>query len=253
VRVTRAAQGGAAYPDAPVLLDDPALAATLRHVLGSRIRIMPEVFDDALIAEIEALGETVTDLPGGARMSVWPTPALTAIDVDAAGAIAEGGGRQQRHEGINRAVLPALVRQIRLRNLSGAIVVDLAGLPIRRRAALGGALAEALADDPLRPRFLGFTGLGLAEILRTRVHPPLHEVLRGPHAAGLAGLRAVAANLGTDPRRMPALRASASVVNALHADTVALADLARRAGRALILRSDPNLREDEWCMEVQNG
>jgi len=36
----------------------------------------------------------------------------------------------------NRAAIPALARQVRLRNLGGAIVIDLAGMPIRRRAAL---------------------------------------------------------------------------------------------------------------------
>ncbi|MGE0224316.1 MAG: ribonuclease E/G [Acetobacteraceae bacterium] len=287
VRVTRAAQGGkgprlsarlpadaetggdavgllrrgpdpvcrfaAAHPDAPVLVDDQALAATLRVALGGRVRVVPDILDETLATKIEALGEPVADLPGGARMSVWPTPALTAIDVDAGGAVTGHGGRGSRHEGINRDILPALAREIRLRNLSGAIVIDLAGLPIRRRAALGPALADALSDDPLHPRFLGFTALGLAEVLRTRIHPPLHELLRGPHAAGLAALRAVTANLGTDPRRMPVLRASDAVVNALQADPVALADLARRAGKPLILRRDPGLKEGEWHMEAQHG
>ena len=48
------------------------------------------------------------------------------------------------------------------------------------------ALTAALAGDPLRPRFLGFTALGLAEIARPRVRAPLHEMLSGPLAAGLS-------------------------------------------------------------------
>ena len=106
--------------------------------------------------------------------------------------MASGGGKMAAHLAVNRAVLPALARQIRLRNLSGAILVDFAGLPARRRAALAPALHAALAEDPLRPRLLGFTALGLAEIVRPRVHPPLHELLAGPHAAGLAALRRIA-------------------------------------------------------------
>ena len=145
----------------------------------------------------------LVDLPGGARLAIHPTPALVAIDVDAGGATAGQRGKAASHLALNRAVLPALAQQIRLRNLSGAILVDLAGLPPRRRASLGPALAAALADDPLRPRLLGFTALGLAEIVRPRIHPPLHELLAGPHAAGLAALRRIAAEIAATPHRMP--------------------------------------------------
>ena len=143
---------------------------------------------------------------------------------------------------VNRALLPALARQIRLRNLSGAILVDLAGLPARRRAALGPALAEALAEDPLRPRLLGFTALGLAEIVRPRVHPPLHELLAGPHAAGLAALRAVAAAVAAAPGRdAGAARLPRRGARAGGRTRRRLRTLRGAPGARLILRSDPSL------------
>ena len=151
---------------------------------------------------------------------------------------------------MNRAILPAVAAEIRLRNLSGAILVDLAGLPARRRAALGPDLAAALAEDPLRPRLLGFTRLGLAEIVRPRIHPPLHECLAGPHAAGLAALRRAASEVAANPGRALALRAAPAVVAALQADPLALDDLARRAGRKLVLRADPALAAASWVLEV---
>jgi hypothetical protein len=154
---------------------------------------------------------------------------------------------------VNRAVLCPLAEQIALRNLSGAIVVDLAGMPARKRAGLAHDFAAALAADPLRPKLLGFTALGLAEIVRTRVHPPLHELLAGPLHAGLAALRAVLAATGQDPRSMPAVRATPEVVRALHADQGALHDLARRTGRAVALRADPGLPRDCWMLEAENG
>ena len=61
---------------------------------------------------------------------------------------------------MNREALPFLAEQIRLRNLSGGIVVDLAGLSPRKRAGLAANFIAALAIDPLHPRFLGFTALG---------------------------------------------------------------------------------------------
>ena len=238
----------ALYPEAPILADDPALVALLRPVFGQRIAFAAQVFDDALETAIAALADPVVTLPSGSRLSIHPTPALVAIDVDAGGAVAARRGKTEQHLALNRAVLPALAAQIRLRNLSGAILVDFAGLPARRRATLGPALAGALAPDPLHPRLFGFTALGLAEIVRPRVHPPLHELLTGPHAAGLAALRAVAREAAADPTRVPALRAAPAVVRALQDDPAALADLVRHTGRAVNLRSDPGLPPDGWAL-----
>jgi hypothetical protein len=154
---------------------------------------------------------------------------------------------------LNASVLPDIARQIRLRNLSGAILLDLAGMKTRHRTSLAPALAAALADDPLRPRLLGFTALGLAEISRPRMRPPLHETLTGPLASGLAALRTIARASRADPGRRLALRAAPPVIAALQADPVALTDLARIAGQGLNLRSDPSLSGDAWNIEAVNG
>ena len=284
VRITRAAQGGkgprltakldpsgigagkmallrrgpgaierlaAIWPDASVWIDDAGVAASLAPLLGDRVCVTREVFADALAEQIEALESPVVNLPGGARLSIHPTPALVAIDVDAGAMTAAREGKARAQSMLNRRLLPALARQIRLRNLSGAIVVDLAGMPARKRAALGPALAEALAGDPMHPRFLGFTALGLAEILRPRAHPPLHELLAGPHAAGLAALRAMARAGAADPSAALALRAAPAVVAALQEDALALEDYARRTGRRPVLRSDPGLAATEWKLEAE--
>ncbi|OJY68419.1 MAG: hypothetical protein BGP12_11490 [Rhodospirillales bacterium 70-18] len=232
-----------------VLVDDAALAALLRPVLGTRLKLVRAAFDEAVETEVAALAEPGAALPGGAAMSVYPTPALTAIDVDLGAGAAGRRGKGASHDAANRAALPELARQIRLRNLGGPIVVDLAGLSPRRRAALAPVLAAALADDPLRPRLLGFTALGLAEILRPRVHPPLHELLAGPHAAGLAALRRAAAEMAAAPAYALALRAAPALVTALRADPEALAALAGRTGRTMVMHEDPALAPRGWVLE----
>ena len=231
------------YPEAAILADDPALVADLRPILGDRISIRRGALNEALESRIDSLADSVADLPGGARMSVWPTPALVAIDIDSSRATHLGGRKAAAQMSLNRAAIPAIAAQIRLRNLSGAILLDLAGMKTKRRLALGPALAEALATDPLRPRFLGFTALGLAEISRPRVHPPLHEMLTGPHASGLRGLRAMAA----EPGRQQFLRASPPIAASLSADGVAMADFVRLTGRHATVRSDPGLTG--WRLE----
>ena len=281
VRVTRAAQGGkgprltalleapvgsgdfglvrrgpdavrrlaALHPEAFVSVDDPTLYAALRTDFGDRLALVTLAFDDAIEAAVEALGETTAALPGGARMTVYPTPALTAIDVDLGSATADRSAKNRAQMMGNRALLPALARQIRLCNLSGAILVDLAGLSAKKRGALGPDFMAALAPDPLHPRFLGFTALGLAEIVRARVHPPLHELLGTPHAVGLAALRRLSGEIAARPGLAPVMRAAPAVVTALEADIIARTDLARRAGRPLMLREDRGLAPLGWSIE----
>jgi hypothetical protein len=114
-------------------------------------------------------------------------------------------------------------------------------------------LTAALADDPARPRFLGFTALGLAEIARPRIRAPLHEAMAGPLAAGLTALRALARATRAEPGRRLMLRAAPSVLAALEADAMALADLARIAGAGLNSRSDPSLPGATWHIEAVHG
>ncbi|MCC6717123.1 MAG: ribonuclease E/G [Acetobacteraceae bacterium] len=239
----------ALHPDAPIELDDPALAATLRPTLEPRLHRVPRAIDESLESILDSLAEPAADLPGGIRMTIHPTPALTAIDLDLAAASATRATKSRTHDSANRAALPALARQLRLRNLSGAIVIDLAGLSPKRRAALGPAFTAALATDPLSPRFLGFSALGLAEILRPRIHPPLHELLAPPHATGLAALRHAARQSAATPGTALALHAAPPVIAALNADPMALAAFKSRAGHPISLRADPALAPRSWRIE----
>lgn len=230
------------YPSAEILVDDALLHASLSGAsFSARLRLVRQAFDDTIEAEIDALGEAWTTLPGGLRAGFFPTPALTAIDMDGGATTGARGQKATLQFAANQAALPSLARQIRLRNLSGAILVDVAGVPAKRRTALGAAFLAALALDPAHPRLLGFTQLGLAEISRPRTTPPLHELLAGPHAAGLAALRGLAREVAKNPGLRPALRASGEVINALESDQAALADFNRLSTYALILRSDPAL------------
>ncbi len=241
-----------AYPGAAILVDDAAVAARLRPTLGVRVTAVAAAFDAVLAGRIDALSEPAVTAAGGTRLWIHPTPALTAIDIDAGRATAARTVKGAAQRAINRAVLPQLAEEIRLRNLSGAILVDFAGLPARRRQVLAPELTAALAADRLQPRLLGFTRLGLAEIVRPRGHPPLHELLAGPHAAGLAALRAASGAIAARPGSPPQLRANPVVLAALDADAMALGDLARRAGRPLLTRADPTLPANGWMLEPED-
>lgn len=198
------------YPDALLRTDSPASAARLRAALGARrvtLSTAP-VFDDTLEAAFDELAGPEVPLPGGGRLTIHPTPALVAIDIDS-GSLA-GGRDADAHLALNRAALAQAARQIRLRHLAGAILVDMAGMPIARRKALLPALQDAARADP-HLRVMGLTGLGLIELQRRRVLAPLHEVLGQPPSALTRGLAALRRGL-----RQAAARPGAKLVLTAH-------------------------------------
>jgi len=262
LRVTRAAQGGKglrlsartpqrdgegllergpdaalrwaiAHPIARIIADDPAEVARLRGLLGAgRVLLQPNAFDDALEDEVVRLHAPEWDLPGGGQLIFSPLPALTAVDVDS-------GGADPRE--VNRAAIIEFARQLRLRDLAGPILLDLAGLSVKQRAALEPDLRSACGPDGLT-QMLGLGPLGLFELRRARIHPPLHEVLaERALATGLEWLRRAAAEAAASPSRRLALCAPRAVLAALEAMPEALAEFAQGAGHALVLRPGETL------------
>ena len=161
----------ARHPAEPILLDDYALIAELRPALEGRTRFNAAAFDPVLEDEVAGLFEFSAPLPFGAVMHITPAPAATLIDLDSKAASGVSA------LSLNTAILPEIARQIVLRNLSGGILIDFAGMKPSARAKLAAPLRTALAADPLKPELLGFSHLGFAELTRRRIRPPLHEVL----------------------------------------------------------------------------
>ena len=119
-------------------------------------------------AIVEALRRTV-ELPGGGRLHIQETRACVAIDVDS-GDMQSGGAISR----LNEEAAKEIARQIRLKNLSGKIVVDFAGSSEYRfiRPVID-ILQSELADDPCRGRVLGLSRGGNVEIVRQRRRPSL--------------------------------------------------------------------------------
>ena len=219
------------HPDAAIRVDRPGLAASLPPALRPRVTVGLGDETDLAKSLWVALAEPDVVLPNGARFSITPTPALTAIDVDTGSATAEKRAKKDAQLALNRSVIPVIARHIRLRHLAGAILVDLAGLPQRLRPMLMDAFQTALANDPMMPKFLGFSALGLAEIQRARSTPPLHECLTGDHAEALAALAALAQAWEARPVAQERLAVSPGVLGAIEADSIAIGQFRDRTGR----------------------
>lgn len=120
---------------------------------------------------VEALSRTV-NLPGGGSIHVEQTRACVAIDVDS-GDLKSGGAVSH----LNDEAAAEIVRQIRLKNLSGKIVVDFAGSSeYRFMKPVMDILETGLADDPCRGRVVGLSRAGNVEILRQRRRPSLLDI-----------------------------------------------------------------------------
>lgn len=122
----------------------------------------------------EALGRCVR-LDNGVDIVVDELEALTAIDVNSASYIGNLSLDETKLE-VNLKAIPEIARQIRLRNLSGIILIDFISLnnPKDRQLVIEKFKIE-LNKDNNRPYILGFTKLGLLEITRKRNYGSLRD------------------------------------------------------------------------------
>jgi hypothetical protein len=167
-----------------VILDCDREGIARRHLSGD---IPTEIWRetrsalDALGVESQILSlfEIETPFAQGARLSIEPTAALTAIDVNS-------GQSPLSRQAINEAAVKEIARQIRLRNLAGRIVIDfIDGRDTQRIRNLVTALADSLNEAGRQCRVAGPTAFGLVEIERQRRGKPLQWSPRHAAAAVL--------------------------------------------------------------------
>ena len=133
----------------------------------------------------EALARKVI-LPGGASLVIDEREALHTIDVNSGGNVTTSE-EMSLALSQNLAAVPEIARQIRLRNLSGIILVDFIDMDTAdEQAQVAAALEEALSSDRTKVVLHGFTSLGLMELTRKRTGPSLREMLTKPckHCGG---------------------------------------------------------------------
>ncbi len=112
----------------------------------------------------------------GAYLVIQPTEALTVVDVNTGKCV----GKRNHPDTFLRINLEAakeLAFQLRLRNLSGMILVDFINMEEENNQILLAELEKLVQQDAIKTVLHGMTALGLVEITRKKIRKPLHEQL----------------------------------------------------------------------------
>jgi ribonuclease G len=154
----------------------PSVMAKLVHYTGER-----PLFDlYGVEEEIQrALGRRV-DLKSGGYLIIDQTEAMTTIDVNT-GSYVTGRNFDDTIFKTNLEAAHAIVRQLRLRNLGGIIILDFIDMEnAEHRNAVLTELNKALSRDRTKISVSGFSALGLVEMTRKRTRESLAHVLCEP-------------------------------------------------------------------------
>jgi|JI10StandDraft_1071094.scaffolds.fasta_scaffold09088_9 ribonuclease G len=122
-----------------------------------------------LIGQVEELFQPYAVLKEGGVIIMQEAAAFTAIDVNS-------GADKRGKLAINMDAGKEIARQIRLRNMGGAIVADFLKMKDKdEQKALIAALEDYFNEDPCTVQIHGFTNLGFLEITRNQRTPALLE------------------------------------------------------------------------------
>lgn len=122
----------------------------------------------------EALKERVW-LKSGGYLIIQPTEALTVIDVNSGKSVAKKGV-QEHYLKVNLEAAEEIARQLRLRNISGIIIVDFIDMiSDEAKAQLMEALRRSTRQDPIPVQVVDMTKLNLVELTRKKVKKSLLE------------------------------------------------------------------------------
>jgi Ribonuclease G/E len=166
----------------------PSLEARLQAMApGSAIQ-QGEAAREAADEAEDAAMQTVHELPGGLRLSIQSTMALTAIDLDWSGSGSGAARMKANLEGLANAA-----RLLRLKGLGGTAVIDLIGFPGREAGALLAEARRLLEPDGPGVTVLPVSRLGLLQLARPHRETPTAELLSA--ADGRLSARSVAQRL----------------------------------------------------------
>jgi Rne/Rng family ribonuclease len=201
-------------------------------------------------------------LKSGGYIVINHTEALVAIDVNTGKFVGKGSNRLE--DTIVRTNLEAvkeIVRQMRLRDLGGIIIIDFIDMEERRnREKVMTALEEALRADRAPSKMLRFNEFGLIAITRKRTKQALERTLCQPcpYCTGSGMVKSIPTlcyEIQTEARKMAPEMASGSITLRVHPEigkalktreSSLVEELERWTKKSVIIQADPTLHWEQY-------
>jgi Rne/Rng family ribonuclease len=200
-------------------------------------------------------------LKSGGYIVINQTEALVAIDVNTGKYVGKTARLEDTIVKTNVDAIKEIVRQIRLRDLGGIIVIDFIDMDERRnRQKVMQALEEALRGDRAPSKVLQFNDFGLVAITRKRVKQSLERTIGTPcpycQSTGFVkSVTTICNEIYLEMRKIAKhlehsdvlLRVNPEVAKALKANNGrALTEMEELTKRTVIVKSDPAVHQEQF-------
>jgi ribonuclease G len=211
--------------------------------------------------EIDKALKSKVWLKSGGYIVINQTEALVAIDVNTGKYVGKTARLEDTIVKTNVDAIKEIVRQIRLRDLGGIIVIDFIDMDERRnRQKVMQALEEALRSDRSPSKVLQFNDFGLVAITRKRVKQSLERTIGSPcpycEATGFVkNVNTICNEIYIEMRKLAKqlehsdvmLRVNPEVAKALKANNGrSLNELEELTKKTVIVKSDPALHQEKF-------
>jgi ribonuclease G len=215
----------------------------------------------SILAEIEKALKPKVWLKSGGYIVINQTEALVAIDVNTGKYVGKTNRLEDTILKTNVDAVNEIVRQIRLRDLGGIIVIDFIDMDERKnRAKVTQALEEALRKDRAPTKVIAFHDFGLVAITRKRVKQSLERTLceRCSYCSGSGWVKSVTTvcyEILAEARKMASqiegkvmtFRVNPEVAKALRSrEGVLVSELESITHKDVIIKSDPAVHQESF-------
>jgi ribonuclease E len=261
-----------------IIVDDKEVAKRVKEVIklaNPRTRNKVELFEETaplfhkfgIEREIELMYSRHVPLPSGGSLVIDSTEAIVAIDVNS-GKFREHADAETTAFKTDMEAADEIPRQLRLRDLGGVIICDFIDLRYERhRRELEARLHANFQKDRAKTKVLRMSQFGIIELTRQRMRPSLKRSIYFdcPHCKG-SGLVKTPESMSLDVMRRLAVSIYDSRVARVELTVgpevnfylqnrkrVSIAELERKSGKSVIIRSDPHIASDEIKLALFDG
>jgi Rne/Rng family ribonuclease len=221
------------------------------------------IFDEyGITPEIDKLLQPKIWLKSGGYIVINQTEALVSIDINTGKFVGRGNSLEETITRTNIEAVKEIVRQVRLRDLGGIIVIDFIDMDERKnRKRVMEALSEEIARDKAPNKILEFNEFGLVAITRKRVKQSLERTLCQPcpYCSGSGMVKSISTTCYSiyheiekmrglvDERTELMVRVHPDVARALReSDSNVIEEIRHVLKRDVIIKSDPTLHIEHF-------